>query len=216
MFYCSPSMFYVNTFNLVHICILQAVCCWKVWFWWDFCSSYFVFYITDCYQEYSELHMDTSECTWGQIFPRIIALNRIYQMSKKLLSGPFRHFHCVRKKTQEPNDRHCDDKSKQRHKLGWTTAASFLPLLFSQWLWCVTLYFCAGTSAAQIYWSVGRTRSQGSSYLLPQISLPLRQVSPHGSPGEMLLLPCTRTVLSEHSSTLCLWIVVLFLQWNEG
>lgn len=61
------------------------------------------------------------------------------------------------------------------------------PCYFPSDLWYVTLYFCVGTSAAQICWLIGRVRSQAFSHLLPQISLPLWQVSPHGSPGEMLL-----------------------------
>lgn len=75
---------------------------------------------------------------WGQVFPRTISLKRIYQtVPKSAFRAIQTLFHCgflCQKKAQGPNDRHSKEKGKQRGKLGWATSASFLPLLFSQWL----------------------------------------------------------------------------------
>lgn len=97
---------------------------------------------------------------WGQVFPRSISLNRIYQSVQE---SDFRAiqslFHCgflCQKKAQGPNNRHSEDKGKQRGKLGWATSASFLPLLFSQWfvlcdifVWVHQVHKYAGWLAGQ-------------------------------------------------------------------
>lgn len=87
-------------------------------------------------------------------------------------------FHCGflhQKKTQEPNDGHSRHKNKQRGRLG----VGFLPLLFSPRLvMCDIVFLCGCISCTNMLvgWH-GRARTQGSSYLLPQISLPSWQVS---------------------------------------
>ena len=154
--------------------------------------------------------------TWGQIFPRSIALNGIYQNVQELLSGLFRFSVTVdsfNRKNQ--NDVLFHHKSKRRGELGWETAASCLPLLFSRWLWCVTLYFYVGTSAAQTCTLVGngRARSQGFSYLLLQTYLPSQVTT--WQPWRGALSPLHRDCPSlAQLHALHLWITIFFLKWS--
>lgn len=77
-------------------------------------------------------------------------------------------------KTQEPNDGGSHHKSKQRGELKWATAASCLPLLFSQWsVMCEIAFLCWYIRCTNrlIGWYC-RAKSQGFSHLLPQTYLP--------------------------------------------
>lgn len=138
---------------------------------------------------------------WGQIFHRSIALHRIYQ---NVQGTAFRTiqtlFNCGflwQKETQEPNVGYSEDKSKQRGKLRWATAASFLPLLFSQWLvMCDIVFLCGYISCTNMLvgWQAKESRLQ--SPVAPNFPPPVVG-KPPWQPWRNAL-PFTMTVISGH------------------
>lgn len=139
---------------------------------------------------------------WSQIFLRNIMLNRMYLNVQETTFRTIQIlFHCGflhQKKTQEPNDGHSHHKSKQRGKLGW----AFFPCSFPQTcdVWC-----CISVWVHQLHKHARWLAWQGKDSRLQLPVAPnfpaLVVGKPHGSPGEMLLLPCTGTALSGHSYT---------------
>lgn len=160
---------------------------------------------------------------WGQIFPRSIALNRIYQNVQEIAFKTIQTlFHCgflCQKKTPEPHGGHSEDRSKQRGKLGWATAASFHPLLFSKWfVMCDIVFLCGYISCTNMLVDWQGKESRLQSPVAPDFPVPVAGKPPCQPWRNALERKCS----SLHSDcpswaqlpTLHLWIMILFPQWN--
>lgn len=123
-------------------------------------------------------------------------------MSKKLLSGPFRYCFTVasftRKKPRSQMMGTLTTKASREASWGGLPPPALFPQTCDMWR-CISVWVHQLHKHARwLAWQGKDSRIQ-----LPVApNFPALVVGkPHGSPGEMLLLPCTRTALSGHSYT---------------